>query len=440
MAVTIDDLPFAGPPRPGDTVDRATARLLGHASAAAAPVTGFVNCDRLDGHASVVREWLSAGATLGNHTAGHMSLDAEEPGGWRAHVGSCRRRLEVLVGRPPRWFRYPYLQRGATPSRRAEGARVLLELGHEVAPVTIDTSDWALATAYVAALRAGDTRRAQQVVEAFLDHVRAATRRYRTIARRRVGREVAQVLLLHANALVADHLGELLAALREQGARFVTLDEAMEDPVYAMPDTYVGPVGLSWLLRIGPEPERAWRWDHAQLEGIEARFTEKVAPRDAHVGTDLRWRTLTDGAWVVTHEGIFDAHSLVVEVADGTLVLADTPPTGAATTELLDWLRARFGRRPLVAIDGHFHLDATGGNAAIRAVGGRVVASDLTARLLAAHGASGREALAAMARDAGNDALAARFAETAIGAPTETFPLVEGRTFSFGGERVKVVH
>lgn len=72
VAVTIDDLPFAGPPRPGDTVDRATARLLGHASAAAAPVTGFVNCDRLDGHASVVREWLSAGPTLGNHTAGHM--------------------------------------------------------------------------------------------------------------------------------------------------------------------------------------------------------------------------------------------------------------------------------------------------------------------------------------------------------------------------------
>jgi len=45
-----------------------------------------------------------------------------------------------------------------------------------------------------------------------------------------------------------------------------------------------------------------------------------------------------------------------------------------------------------------------------------------------------------MARDAGNDALAARFAETAIGAPTETFPLAEGRMFSFGGERVKVVH
>jgi hypothetical protein len=64
-----------------------------------------------------------------------------------------------------------------------------------------------------------------------------------------LGREVRQVLLMHANALNADSLPDLLALLRRRGYSFITLDRALEDEAYALPDGYFGPAGISWLHR-----------------------------------------------------------------------------------------------------------------------------------------------------------------------------------------------
>ncbi len=68
-------------------------------------------------------------------------------------------------------------------------------------------------------------------------------------ARRTLGREPAQVLLLHANWLNAERLGPLVRMFRQRGYEIVTLDEALEDPAYALPDTYIGKRGMSWLER-----------------------------------------------------------------------------------------------------------------------------------------------------------------------------------------------
>src|SRR6516162_7800305 len=56
-----------------------------------------------------------------------------------------------------------------------------------------------------------------------------------------------EILLLHANQLEADHIGELLELMRKRGYRFVTLEEALADPAYSLPDTYVGEDGTGWL-------------------------------------------------------------------------------------------------------------------------------------------------------------------------------------------------
>jgi len=54
------------------------------------------------------------------------------------------------------------------------------------------------------------------------------------------------VLLLHANWLEADHIGELIDLLRKRGYQFVTLEDALGDSVYSTPDEYVGE-GTGWL-------------------------------------------------------------------------------------------------------------------------------------------------------------------------------------------------
>ena len=64
-----------------------------------------------------------------------------------------------------------------------------------------------------------------------------------------VGREFPQILLIHASQMNADLMPDLLAMFRKRGYRFVTLDQALADPAYALPETYVGRGGFSWIHR-----------------------------------------------------------------------------------------------------------------------------------------------------------------------------------------------
>ena len=102
------------------------------------------------------------------------------------------------------------------------------------------------------------------------------------------------------------------------------------------------------------------------------------------LASDLTVRQLAPHVFVVTHEEPAPANSVVVETADGTLVLVGSPYTPAATRVLLDWLAEQFGERKRVAINTHFHDDAgIGGNPVFREMKIPIYGSDLTVRLLA---------------------------------------------------------
>jgi hypothetical protein len=72
---------------------------------------------------------------------------------------------------------------------------------------------------------------------------------YERMSRELFGREIAQTLLVHANALNADHFDRVAAMLKRRGYRFITLDEALKDKAYDHRDTYTGATGISWLQR-----------------------------------------------------------------------------------------------------------------------------------------------------------------------------------------------
>ena len=84
IAITIDDLPWAtlGEETP-PTLGAYHAKLVAALKAGGAPVTGFVNDGKLVTGGKVdttrvhlLREWLDAGASLGNHTQNHADLHA----------------------------------------------------------------------------------------------------------------------------------------------------------------------------------------------------------------------------------------------------------------------------------------------------------------------------------------------------------------------------
>jgi peptidoglycan/xylan/chitin deacetylase (PgdA/CDA1 family) len=272
LAVTIDDLPWIGAVRPGETRADALRRLADALVARDVPAMAFANCQRLGAGAPSVRQWLDAGLEVGNHSAAHLDLNRAPLRQWLADVQSCHVAVQQLTGDDTVWFRYPFLHQGPTAERQQAALDLLEQLGSPIAHVTIDTADWILAVAYSEAVAAGDVARADAIGSAFVEHVLRATAHYQDVARRKVGRDVAHVVLLHANLLVADHVGELLDALAARGFRFISVAEAHRDPVYDAADEYTGGDGLSWLYRMAPATPEEMAWDDAEAARLRREW------------------------------------------------------------------------------------------------------------------------------------------------------------------------
>lgn len=274
LAVTIDDVPWTGR-RPGRVELLArTERLLEALAERDVPAVGFVTCGNLLPDGGALRLWHRARLELGNHGWSHLDLNGTDPAAWLADAARCDERIEALTRTRPRWFRYPMLHQGMTVAVRDSVARALEGMGYGIGHVTVDNSEWLLGAAYDRALRGGDAARTEEIGTAYVDHLVAAARHFREVARERFGRETSQVLLLHANAIASDWAGAAIDALVAEGFRIGTLEQALSDPVFALEDGYAGPRGLSWLYRVAP-PVADDPWDEAAEAEIRARFGDR---------------------------------------------------------------------------------------------------------------------------------------------------------------------
>ncbi len=270
IAISFDDLPWNGPAPPGG-ISRATAKLLSSLEERGAPATGFVTCGQIPRDSAALRLWLEREIPLGNHSTDHRDLNDAPLFQWLDDVRRCDDRLRSF-GAIPRYFRFPFLHQGPTAERRDAALAMLRELGYGIGHVTVDNSEWILARPYDRALRRGDETESRRIGNLFVEHIMAAVRHYQVIAQQKFGRDVDHILLLHSNALVTDHLASLLDTLTAQGFRFVTIAEALQDPVYRLADGYIGPKGLSWLYRAEPASPEDVAWDDAEAANLRLRL------------------------------------------------------------------------------------------------------------------------------------------------------------------------
>lgn len=265
IAITIDDLPWqsAGEPLPAD-VGPWHRRLIAHLEQAGAPVTGFVNEDKLevDGRPDPARiamldEWLAAGFDLGNHTYAHQSLQDIGVTAFQQSILDGERLLRPLMARRgmvPRWFRHPYLRNGTSVEDKQGIAYFLARHGYRVAPVTVDNSEWIWTFAYRRVLdgtaavpdREDALRRLR---EGYVPYMLNKLDYYERQSQELLGYNPPHVWLMHANELNADVFAELVAATRRRGYTTITLDEAMRDPAYQRADGYLDRWGPSWIHR-----------------------------------------------------------------------------------------------------------------------------------------------------------------------------------------------
>jgi len=146
-----------------------------------------------------------------------------------------------------RYFRHPYLDTGRDLETRRHAEAFLVGRGYRIAPVTLDAWDWMYAGVYDDAKKRGDTALQDELAKSYLSYSDQVFEYAEKLSKQIVGYEPRQILLLHANQLEADHIGELLEVMRKRGYHFVTLEDALSDQAYSLPDTYVGEEGTGWL-------------------------------------------------------------------------------------------------------------------------------------------------------------------------------------------------
>jgi len=257
VAVTIDDLPAGMADRMAAAdITAMTAKLLGTLRDQKVPVVGFVNEKKLykpgevDERIKTLEMWLDYGFELGNHTFSHASLNQVGLKAWEDDViqgESVTRMLLAQHKMKLRYFRHPYLDTGRDLVTRHEAEAFLVERGYRIAPITLDGWDWMFAGVYEDAKKRDDKPLQQQIVKDYLAYHDAVFAYFEQLSAKTVGYEPRQILLLHASNLEADHIGELLDVLRKRGYRFITLQDALSDGAYSLPDTYVGEEGTGWI-------------------------------------------------------------------------------------------------------------------------------------------------------------------------------------------------
>jgi peptidoglycan/xylan/chitin deacetylase (PgdA/CDA1 family) len=272
VAVTFDDLPASGDL---ETMTYITQKLLRTITDNKIPAVGFVNEGRLfargetDRRIALLQMWLDAGLELGNHTFSHILIERNSIDAYREDVirgETVTRMLLREKGMKLRYFRHTQLRTGPTVEYKDGLNKFLTDRGYTIAPVTIDNQEWVFAGAYRGARQRGDREQMTRVGDAYLKYMDETFGFFENLSRDFLGYEVKQTLLLHANELNADYFSELVNLMRKRGYTFISLEGALKDKAYALPEAQ-SKIGLSWIhrwmlakgLQMRPEPpEPEW--------------------------------------------------------------------------------------------------------------------------------------------------------------------------------------
>jgi peptidoglycan/xylan/chitin deacetylase (PgdA/CDA1 family) len=187
---------------------------------------------------------------LGNHTYSHRDLNTMPLDEFQADVlrgEVVTRGLLARRGQKLRYFRHPFLHVGEELSKRRAFEVFLAKRGYTVAPVTMDNDDFVYAAAYARALGRGQTAVAERIADDYVRYMAEVASFFERTSQRVLGREIPQVLIVHANTLNADRFGAVAEALQRRGYRFIPLAEALKDPAYRLPDAFVGVPSNSWF-------------------------------------------------------------------------------------------------------------------------------------------------------------------------------------------------
>jgi len=282
VALTIDDVPNTGKYQ----ADGFQSSLLDQLDSLRIPIAAFINESNVYNTDSLVRNfgllirWVSTDyITPGNHTFAHSRYSEVGYESFKQDVerGECTlRELGKKYNKPIRYFRFPYNDLGKDSIQHVKAEGLLQSMNYINAPFTIESSDWMFNRIYAYYLAHSEFDKAKEIGEMYVSKTLDYFHFFDSLSVIIVGRKVNQIYLCHDNSLNADYLFEIMKRLKEEGYRFISLDQALEDPVYKQSDLYYEKWGVSWFYRWMPVRKVRLKWMRSEpdLGPVESIYNQ----------------------------------------------------------------------------------------------------------------------------------------------------------------------
>lgn len=203
--------------------------------------------------AALLRYWMDKGIPIANHTMSHANFSELTLGEGIDEIVEANEVLQPFAeeyNQTLAYFRFPFLAEGQTLEKKEAWNGMIRSLGLTNARVTMSNQDWSYDQRYMEAELAEEWEERYEIGQEYLAHMRETIAFWDSLAVDLTGRNIKHVLLLHANRINRDYLGQILGELETQGFEFISLDEAYTDPVYSELDEWASENGTSFLEHI----------------------------------------------------------------------------------------------------------------------------------------------------------------------------------------------
>jgi hypothetical protein len=223
------------------------------------PAIGFVNEKKVWNEAgeisfqvNLLEKLISSGLELGNHSYSHYDYNELSCKDFSDDIikgEKVTKRILAAHNKQLKYFRHPFLHVGNTKEKADSLSEFLSVHNYTTAPVTIDNEDYIFAVAYHRALQKKDSSSAFKIKTDFVSYIEQKIKYYEKQSASLFGRNISQILLIHASKLNSDCIDSLAAMFKRNNYIFISMDEALKDEAYNTPVTRYGNWGISWIDR-----------------------------------------------------------------------------------------------------------------------------------------------------------------------------------------------
>lgn len=261
VCFSLDDLPLVNYGISDSSYQQSlTNKIIASLNKNKIPAIGFVNEMKLyDKNNSAIswqikllNQWVDNGLELGNHTYSHpdyntLSFEAFSRDILKGELFT--REILNRKGLTLTYFRHPFLHMGNSKEKNDSLNNFLSDHDYTIAPVTIDNEDYLFALAYKRAKDNENFALMKKIGSDYIDYMERKLKYFERQAYLLFGRQINQILLLHANLLNGDYLDSLAKMFLKNNYEFVTMEEALKDNAYQTSITVYGKWGISWIDR-----------------------------------------------------------------------------------------------------------------------------------------------------------------------------------------------